>query len=105
MVEFPLRGQHPLPDDVPHDVVADGEQLGELGVWVVEAVQQHLGHKPLLPLNQDLQTLRLVPEKKYFHNFLSRLDSLSTFIVCTTLIFVVTNNIQSIHHLLPCQVL
>ena len=69
MVEFPLRGQHPLPDDVPHDVVADGEQLGEVGVRVVEAVQQHLRHKPLLPLNQDLQTLRLVPEKNTFTTF------------------------------------
>ena len=31
-----------LPDDLPHDLSVDAEQLGEWGVWVVEAVQQNL---------------------------------------------------------------
>ena len=31
-----------LPDDLPHDLCADAEQLGDGGVRVVEAVQQHL---------------------------------------------------------------
>ena len=31
-----------LPDDLPHDLLADAEQLGDGGVRVVEAVQQNL---------------------------------------------------------------
>ena len=31
-----------LPDDLPHDLHADAEQLGDGGVRVVEAVQQNL---------------------------------------------------------------
>ena len=38
-----------LPDDSSHDILAKAVvQLGEVGVGVVEAVQQHLGHLPLL---------------------------------------------------------
>ena len=37
-----------LPDDLPHDLRADAEQLGDGGVGVVEAVQQNLGHLSLL---------------------------------------------------------
>ena len=37
-----------LPDDLPHDLRPDAEQLGEGGVGVVEAVQQDLGHLSLL---------------------------------------------------------
>ena len=60
-VELPFRGQHPLPDDVPHDIVADGEQLGELGVQVVEAVQQHLQHQPLLhPVTIRVESLEML---------------------------------------------
>ena len=31
-----------LPDDLPHDLSADAEQLGDGGVGVVEALQQNL---------------------------------------------------------------
>ena len=37
-----------LPDDLPHDLRADAEQLGDGGVGVVEAVQQNLRHLSLL---------------------------------------------------------
>ena len=37
-----------LPDDFPHDLRADAQQLGNGGVRVVEAVQQNLGHLSLL---------------------------------------------------------
>ena len=37
-----------LPDDLPHDLSVDAEQLGEWGVGVVEAVQQNLRHLSLL---------------------------------------------------------
>ena len=37
-----------LPDDLPHDLPADAEQLGHGGVGVVEAVQQDLRHLSLL---------------------------------------------------------
>ena len=37
-----------LPDDLPHDLSADAEQLGEGGAGVVEAVQQNLRHLSLL---------------------------------------------------------
>ena len=37
-----------LPDDLPHDLRVDAEQLGDGGVRVVEAVQQHLRHLSLL---------------------------------------------------------
>ena len=37
-----------LPDDLPHDLRADAEQLGDGGVRVVEAVQQNLRHLSLL---------------------------------------------------------
>ena len=37
-----------LPDDLPHDLSVDAEQLGEWGVRVVEAVQQDLGYLSLL---------------------------------------------------------
>ena len=39
---LPVLDQHLLPDDFPHDLRADAEQLGEWGVKVVEAVQQNL---------------------------------------------------------------
>ena len=37
-----------LPDDLPHDLRVDAEQLGDGGVRVVEAVQQDLRHLFLL---------------------------------------------------------
>ena len=37
-----------LPDDLPHDLLVDAEQLVDGGVGVVEAVQQNLGHMSLL---------------------------------------------------------
>ena len=37
-----------LPDDLPHDLRADAEQLGDGRVRVVEAVQQNLWHLSLL---------------------------------------------------------
>ena len=37
-----------LPDDLPHDLRVDAEQLGDGGVRVVEAVQQNLRHLSLL---------------------------------------------------------
>ena len=38
-----------LPDDSSHDILAEAAvYLGEVGVGVVESVQQHLGHLPLL---------------------------------------------------------
>ena len=37
-----------LPDYFPHDLYADAEQLGDGGVGVIEAVQQHLRHLTLL---------------------------------------------------------
>ena len=46
-----------LPDDLPHDLRVDAEQLGDGGVRVVEAVQQNLRHLSLLlsyqPVNQQ----------------------------------------------------
>jgi len=49
-----------LPDDLPHDLSADAEQLGEGGVGVVEAVQQNLRHLSLLFPYQPLQPERIM---------------------------------------------
>merc|ERR1719264_1542077 len=46
--DLPVAGQHLLPDDLPHDLHADAEQLGDGRVRVVEAVQQNLRHLSLL---------------------------------------------------------
>ena len=40
--DLPVLYKHLLPDDFPHDLRADAEQLGDGGVRVVEAVQQNL---------------------------------------------------------------
>ena len=45
--DLPLGDQH-RPDDLPHHLRADAEQVGDGRVGVVEAVKQHLGHLPLL---------------------------------------------------------
>ena len=45
---LPVLNQHLLPDDFPHDLRADAEQLGDGGVGVVEAVQQNLRYLSLL---------------------------------------------------------
>ena len=47
-IEHPLVHEHLLPDDLPQDLLVLAPQLGERGVRVVEAVEQHLGHLPLL---------------------------------------------------------
>ena len=46
-VDLPVLYQL-LPDDLPHDLRVDAEQLGDGGVRVVEAVQQNLRHLSLL---------------------------------------------------------
>ena len=48
-----------LPDDSSHDILAEAAvYLGEVGVGVVEAVQQHLGHLPLLlPYQPEMVSL------------------------------------------------
>ena len=46
-VDLPVLDQV-LPDDFPHDLRADAEQLGDGGVVVVEAIQQNLWHLFLL---------------------------------------------------------
>ena len=46
--DLPVPDQHLLPDDLPHDLRVDAEQLGDGGVRVVEAVQQNLRHLSLL---------------------------------------------------------
>ena len=45
---LPVLNQHLLPDDFPHDLRADAEQLGDGGVGVVEAVQQNLRYLSFL---------------------------------------------------------
>ena len=47
-VEHPLVHEHLLPDDLPQDLLVGAPQLGERGVCVVDADEQHLGHLPLL---------------------------------------------------------
>ena len=49
-----------LPDDFPHDLCADAEQLGDGGVGVVEAVQQNLRHLPLLLPHQPLEEGQII---------------------------------------------
>ena len=46
--DLPVFYQHLLPDDLPHYLRVDAEQLGDGGVRVVEAVQQNLWHLSLL---------------------------------------------------------
>ena len=40
--DLPVLYKHLLPDDFPHDLCVDAEQLGDVGVRVVEAIQQYL---------------------------------------------------------------
>ena len=47
-IGLPLLHQHLIADDFPHDFFLGAKQLEERGVQVVEAVQQHFRHKPLL---------------------------------------------------------
>ena len=39
-----------LPDDLPHDLRVDAEQLGDGGVRVVEAIQQNFHNLPAVLL-------------------------------------------------------
>ena len=49
-----------LPDDSPHDILAEAAlQLGEVRGRVVEAVQQHLRHLPLLLPDQPVEKVSL----------------------------------------------
>ena len=57
--DLPVLDQHLLPDDFPHDLRADAKQLGDGGVGVVEAVQQHLRHLPLLLPHQPGSRFRM----------------------------------------------
>ena len=58
--ELPVPGQHLLPDDLPHDLRVDAEQLEDGGVRVVEAVQQNLRHLSLLLPYQPARIRKVV---------------------------------------------
>ena len=58
--DLPVPGQHLLPDNFPHDLRVDAEQLGDGGVRVVEAVQQNLRHLSLLlPQPERIRTFTM----------------------------------------------
>ena len=62
--DLPVLYKHLLPDDFPHDLRADAEQLGDGGVRVVEAVQQNLRHLSLL-LPYQPERIRKLAIAKY----------------------------------------
>ena len=63
--DLPVSGQHLLPDDLPHDLRVDAEQLGDGGVRVVEAIQQNLRHLSLLLSYQPERSSLSIGECEY----------------------------------------